>query len=200
MCSASASRRPSAPKCRSTIHSFSARNRRPDWMPVSIRFCTPACPSLVFEVFGRQRKRLPHDVHPPAVQHAEIERREQPLVRIDDERIGVLGAAKNPFVSRNHRGDAGVRRVDVQPDAARDDRRRRSSAADRCSCSTSSRPWRSTASGSRPARRSSAMACDERVGPHAELARLQESRRSASWPRPSRITALSTDECACSEQ
>ena len=29
MCSASRARRPVAPKCRSTIHSFSARNRRP---------------------------------------------------------------------------------------------------------------------------------------------------------------------------
>ena len=26
------------------------------------------------------------------------------------------------------------------------------------------------------------------------------TRRTASWPRPSRMTALSTDECACSEQ
>ena len=58
MCSASASRKPSAPKCRSTIQSLSARNRRPSWMPVSIRFFTPACPSRRLEIF-RASARTP---------------------------------------------------------------------------------------------------------------------------------------------
>ena len=40
LCSGSRRRLPSAPKCLRTIQSLSARNRRPSWIPVSIRFRT----------------------------------------------------------------------------------------------------------------------------------------------------------------
>ena len=56
-----------------------------------------------------------------------------------------------------------------------------------------------TAIGSNPAARSSAIAAASSVGPHAEL-RVAAIFRSDSWPSPSRMTALSIDECACSEQ
>ena len=39
-----------------------------------------------FQIFRHERKRLAHDVHAPAIERAEIERREQPLVRIHDDR------------------------------------------------------------------------------------------------------------------
>ncbi len=47
------------------------------------------------QVLGHERERLSNEVHPAAVERAQIERREQPLVRIDHERVGC---------ARRHRG------------------------------------------------------------------------------------------------
>ena len=116
-CRSRCSRMPRAPNDRSTIHSFSARKRRPSWMPVSIRFCASGLRRP--QVVGRQRERRSHHIHAPAVERAQIERREQPLVRVDDQRVRALGAVEHVRVRRQHRRGAAVRRVDVQPHALR---------------------------------------------------------------------------------
>ena len=138
ICSARRARRPSAPKWRSTIHSFSARKRRPSWMPVSIRFWT-ARGFDGLEIFGRQRERRAQHVHPTAIEHAEIEGREQPLVRIDDDRVRTFGAAQNPSVLGDHRGDTGVGGIDVQPYSLALADGRNLARLDRCWSSTLSR-------------------------------------------------------------
>ena len=61
----------------------------------------------------------------------------------------------DPAEAGHHRRDAGVRRVDVQPDAARARRCRRSRRPDRRSSSTSCRPWPRRPSAAAAARSSS---------------------------------------------
>ena len=74
-------------------------------------------PFARLQILGRQRKRLAHDVHATAGEDTQIERREEPLVWIDHQRVCVVGATENPFVAGDHRGRAGICRVDVQPHA-----------------------------------------------------------------------------------
>jgi hypothetical protein len=63
-------------------------------MPVSIRFLTlPG--SGVRRVLGQQREGLADDVHATTEEHAEIERREEPLVWIHDERVGEARAVEH---------------------------------------------------------------------------------------------------------
>ena len=47
------------------------------------------------QVIGRQRERRSDDIHPPAVERAQVERREEPFVRVDDHRVGALGAGEH---------------------------------------------------------------------------------------------------------
>ncbi len=56
-----------------------------------------------------------------------------------------------------------------------------------------------TATGRKPAARSSAIAARSAPGGMRKLA-SHGMRRSASWPKPARITPLSMEECAWSEQ
>ena len=49
---------------------------------------------------GDEREGLAHDVHAAAEEHAEIERREQPLVRVDDERVGAARAVERCRATR----------------------------------------------------------------------------------------------------
>ena len=125
--------------------------------------------SAVLQIFRRQRERLRAHVHAPAVEHAEIERREQPLVRIDDERVGRLGAVAeildDPGPSRQRRRRR--RRRAARSLALR--RWRRSPRPDRRWSSTSCRPSRRPRAGREPAARSSAMAAASASGAHAEL-------------------------------
>ena len=63
------------------------------------------------------RVRCPR-LHRIAVdQRARVERGEQPLVRIDDERVGVLDAGEQPAHGRRGETGSAVRAVDVQPPA-----------------------------------------------------------------------------------
>ena len=66
-------------------------------------------------VLRRQSEGRAHDIHPPAVERAQVERREQPLVRVDDQRVGAIDARQHVPVGRQHRRDAAVRGVHVQP-------------------------------------------------------------------------------------
>ena len=67
------------------------------------------------QIFGGQRERGAQQIHPAAIQHAEIERHEQPLVRIDDERVRAGAALERVAALRHDRRDTAVRAVDVQP-------------------------------------------------------------------------------------
>ena len=156
-------------------------------------------PFARLEVLGCERERLAEHVHPPAIQHAQVERREQPLVRIDHEsnRPGRrrAGSTRSPAPSRR-RPRRRHRRAATRARARRWPRPPR---PDRCSCSTCCRRSRRRRSAGSPAARSAAMAFASSSG------RMRNSpsagmRVSASWPRPSRMTALSTELCACSPQ
>ena len=69
------------------------------------------------EVLGDDAERVAQLVRPPCPEGGAALRREQPLVRVDDERVGTLDPLERPAVlGADHRG-AGVGRVDVQPDA-----------------------------------------------------------------------------------
>ncbi len=168
MCSASRARMPSAPKCRSTIHSLSARKRRPSCMPVSIRLRTVAA-SDRDQVLGRQRERSAHHVHAPAVEHAQIERREQPLVRVDDQRVRAFCPAQHPLVARAPSPPPRRRRHRraTRPFALR--RSRRSPPPDRRWWSTSCRPSPRRPSGASRRRDPRAIARASAVGTHPEL-------------------------------
>ena len=121
------------------------------------------------QVLGRQRERGAQHVHAPAVEHAQIERREQPLVRVDDERVGASGAAQDPLVarapSRRRRRRRRRRAARSFARADRGDRPRTGSTLVSTWCRRSRRPP-SAASRPRDRRRSRAPSS---VGPHAEL-------------------------------
>ena len=67
------------------------------------------------EVFGDQRECAFQIIRPPRVQQAAIDRRQQPFVRIGDERIGTVAARQHVSVRRHQRRGTAVRRVHVQP-------------------------------------------------------------------------------------
>ena len=69
------------------------------------------------QVVGRQRERRAHDVHAAAVERAEVERREEPLVRVDHEGVRPAAAVEDVLRLRDQGRDPGVGRVDVQPQA-----------------------------------------------------------------------------------
>src|SRR5579864_6184974 len=68
------------------------------------------------EVFRHQRKGAPQDFRTPRIQHADVNGREQPFVRIGDQRIGALAAIENMLEFRRDGGGARVGGVDVQPE------------------------------------------------------------------------------------
>ena len=152
------------------------------------------------QVLGRERERLAQHVHPPAVERAQVERREEPLVRVDDERVGAVRAGEDAAGTRGPSPPRRRRRSRRAARRLRARRSRRSPAPDRRSSWTSCRRWRRRRSGTMPAARSSAMAVAQRVRRASGTRASDGIFRSASWPRPSRITALSIDECAWSEQ
>ena len=69
------------------------------------------------QVLGDQRERLPQQVHAPAVEDRTVKRREEPLVRVDDQRVGPLRAAEGGAPRGQHRHHARVGRIDMEPDA-----------------------------------------------------------------------------------
>ena len=68
------------------------------------------------QVVGRQRERGANRVHAARVERAQIERGEEPLVRVDDDRVRAPAVVHDPGGLRDQGGGAGVRGVDVQPD------------------------------------------------------------------------------------
>ena len=69
------------------------------------------------QVLRREREGLAQHVHPPAVERAEVDRREEPLVRVDHERVGAFCACQQVPMRRQQPGHATVRGVHVQPEA-----------------------------------------------------------------------------------
>src|SRR6202011_6278697 len=53
----------------------------------------------------------------PRPEYAAVDRREQPLVRVDDDRVGALSTAKNPAQLGYDGCGAAVCGVDMEPDA-----------------------------------------------------------------------------------
>jgi hypothetical protein len=68
------------------------------------------------DVLGRQREGRTQNVHSAAVEHTDIDRREQPLVRVHDQRIRALGALQDVGVRRQDRRHACIGGVYVQPE------------------------------------------------------------------------------------
>ena len=69
------------------------------------------------EVVGVRRERRAQRLGPARPERRAVDRREQPLVRVDDDRVGAVAAVEAPAQLRADRRRARVRRVDVQPDA-----------------------------------------------------------------------------------
>ena len=67
------------------------------------------------QIFRDEAERIAQHRHPRCQQEGRVKRREEPLVRVDDDRIGALPADERPAPLRNERHDAGVGAVDVQP-------------------------------------------------------------------------------------
>ena len=58
-----------------------------------------------------------HDIRATRVQDAEVDGREQPLVRIHDERIGARGAVEDVAMLFEQRRGSSISGIDVQPEA-----------------------------------------------------------------------------------
>ena len=67
------------------------------------------------QVLGHEAEGRPQVGHAPGQQQRRVERREQPLVRVHDDRIGTLPARERRSPLGQHRHDARIGRVDVQP-------------------------------------------------------------------------------------
>ena len=74
-------------------------------------------PSVRGEILGHDRERAAEHLRSPGPEHAAVDRREEPLVRVHHDRVGALGAVEHPAQLRRDRGRAAVRRVDVEPEA-----------------------------------------------------------------------------------
>ncbi len=109
---------PLRPWQRSTAHSFSARNRRPSAGPYSLSDSASSA-SGVRRYSGTRLNAAPEVLGPPRPEQRAVHRREHPLVRVDDERVGPLDALERPPVLGAHHRRAGVRGVDVQPRPSR---------------------------------------------------------------------------------
>ena len=150
------------------------------------------------QVFGNQREGPAQNFRPAGVERAQIDRREQPFVRIHHQRIaharrrpGSLATREPPPPRRRKpRPRAATRRI------PRPHRRPRS--PDRC--------WRSTWC---PRSERCRTASCRRAGPLPCASRSTSTRmrkasstgilRMLSWPIPSVMPAFSTEECACSD-
>src|SRR5947208_7564301 len=67
------------------------------------------------QVLRNQRERRAHHIHSTTVERAQIEWCEQPLVRIDDDRVRALPAFEARAALRNHPRDPRVRPLHVTP-------------------------------------------------------------------------------------
>ena len=163
---------------------MSARKRRPSAGLYSERLATS---SLTRRYSGHEAEGGSKVVGTARPESRAVHGRHEPLVRVDDDRVGSLPAGEVVAQLRTDRRRAGIGRVDVEPDAL----------ARGCVGDRGHRIDRARGGGSRPSRRP----------------RTPRSRSSASGRRrnssstgvvrgssSSRRHAFSTDECACSEQ
>ena len=176
--------RPSRPKQRSVAQSFSARKRRPSGEAYSLRLTTSSSTRRYSgtRLNARRRSSGRRQKNDRAVH-----RREQPLVRVDADRVGPLPAGEVVAQLRADRGGARVGRVDVEPDA-----RGRSPVGDR-------------GHGVDGRRRGRADGRDDRAGAgrgRAGRAAARTRRRPATVRTSSSSSraAFVVDECVCSEQ
>ena len=63
-----------------------------------------------------ERQHAPHDVLPASIENAQIDGREEPLVRIHHQRIGLRRAVEDVAVFFEQRGRSGIGGVDVKPE------------------------------------------------------------------------------------
>jgi hypothetical protein len=135
------------------------------------------------QIFGRQRERPEERVHIPHEVGAAIEVHQQPLVRVEEEAVGVLDAVEDRAHFGEDRGGSGPRGVHVKPHllapAELADR------AQRIQCRRRSRAHRrDDAGGPQPG---GTIFCDRRREPlrlHRECGiRLDEPERPLAIPR-----------------
>ena len=138
------------------------------------------------EVLGYEAERTAKVGRPPTEEHRAVHRREQPLVRVDADRVGPLPAGEGCAQLRAHRRRPGIRRVDVEPHALRlrpvRDRRYRIDRRRR-----------------RRADRGDDRACVTEVERVRPQARTTSSTGDARTSSSSRRAAFAVDECVCSE-
>ena len=67
------------------------------------------------QVFRHQGKRAPQQIHPAAVKHRKIERREQPFVRVEHQRVCAVATIQNLAQLRHDCRRPGISRIHVQP-------------------------------------------------------------------------------------
>ncbi len=120
------------------------------------------------EVLGHQAERVADDVEPATQEQRRIDRRPEPLVRVDDDRVRPLPAAERGSQPGVDRDGARRRRRRRGARALRGLRRRRSPRRGRRTSTTSCRRVATMAIGRRPAARSDAIASSSAVGPHLE--------------------------------
>ena len=130
-------------------------------------------------------------------QRRAVERREQPLVRVDDERVGGLDSVEPVADARREQRGAAVRGVDVHPEAAvaahRARSRRGRRRCRRSSCPPSRRPRRHRQL------RHRRLGWDLRARPRASRRSCDRLRSSTTNGRTSRSRiVLAIDEWVCS--
>ena len=192
-------RSPSSPNQRSWIHSFSARNRRPELGRVLVVVALGASPPPTRpEVLRDEAEGVAQDVQPAAEQERRVERGPQPLVGVDDDRVGPLPAGERLAQPGIDRDGAGVRGVDVEPQALALRRCRRWRRPDRPRSTTSSRPSRRSRSGGGRPRDRAAIAASSASGRSSKRS-FVGIRTSDARPRPRVMHAFSIEEWASSD-
>ena len=189
---------PSTPCSRIRHQSFSARNRRPSGMPQSRRFFTCAVDRRL--QVARVGRHHAHEVLGIAhVVERAVERRAEPLVRVEDERVRPLDALPHPAaLGQDHRASppsprrrAARARVAARP--------RRSPRPGRARSVAVVPDGRDDGAGQRrPLARSRGDQLVERVGAHRVVG-VAGRARTFSRPKPARSAAFSTELCACAD-
>ena len=163
---------------------LSARKRRPSGTLYSLRLTTS---SLDAQVLGDEAERVAQRLRPAGEEGGAVHRGEEPLVRVDADRVGPLPSGEVAAKLRAHGRAARVRGVDVEPGArlgaaVGELRRRGRPTADEVVpivATTAHAPSRSSRSG-RSANRV------DRRRPELELEQPRGLRRSTSACAPSR--------------
>ena len=115
MCRSIRRRSPSSPNQRSCSQSLSARNRRPSCGWYSVKSRTGVSRSSVRRYSGTRLNADAQVGHAPGEEQRRVEWREQPLVRVDDDRVGAFPAVERCSTLRDQRHGPGIGRIDVEP-------------------------------------------------------------------------------------